>query len=219
VIIDPSCVEVIEICIVNSEDLIEECLCPDKINGAYYFNMAPGTYYIVALGANGCYTVHEVTINEPPVLEVAFDLVEAVVPVDGTTTVTITATGGTPPYTGTGEFTVGAGTHVFEVTDANGCVSSVNVTVETTAPAAFKPNYPNPFHTLSSVEFTLYKDNQVKIEVLNLTGQVQEILRDEFMQRGDYKVDWEPRDVKPGMYILRITYGNQIYSTKLIYQP
>src|SRR5690606_26809112 len=74
VIIDPSCVEVIEICIVNSEDLIEECLCPDKINGAYYFNMAPGTYYIVALGANGCYTVHEVTINEPPVLEVAFDL-------------------------------------------------------------------------------------------------------------------------------------------------
>jgi hypothetical protein len=37
----------------------------------------------------------------------------------GTTTVTVTATGGTPPYTGTGTFVVTAGTYSYNVTDIN----------------------------------------------------------------------------------------------------
>jgi hypothetical protein len=48
----------------------------------------------------------------------------------GTTTVTVSATGGTAPYTGTGTFTVGAGTYEYTVTDANGCMSTVSITVE-----------------------------------------------------------------------------------------
>ena len=38
-----------------------------------------------------------------------------------TLTVTVTATGGTPPYSGTGSFSRSAGSYVFTVTDANGC--------------------------------------------------------------------------------------------------
>ncbi|MFT3680259.1 MAG: InlB B-repeat-containing protein [Ferruginibacter sp.] len=52
----------------------------------------------------------------------------------GTTTVTVSATGGTAPYTNTGSFTVRAGTYTYTVTDANGCYSSAVVTV--TQPAA-----------------------------------------------------------------------------------
>ncbi len=47
----------------------------------------------------------------------------------GTTTVTVSATGGTAPYTGTGEFTVGAGTYTYTVTDVNGCSGTTTVTV------------------------------------------------------------------------------------------
>ncbi|MEI9807476.1 MAG: hypothetical protein WDO16_06080 [Bacteroidota bacterium] len=41
----------------------------------------------------------------------------------GTATVTVTASGGTAPYRGTGTFTRDAGTYSFVVTDAKGCTA------------------------------------------------------------------------------------------------
>lgn len=55
----------------------------------------------------------------------------------GTTTVVVSATGGTSPYTGTGSFTVAAGSYKYFVTDANGLKDSVTIAVaEPTAIAA-----------------------------------------------------------------------------------
>ncbi len=48
--------------------------------------------------------------------------------IGGTTTVTVSASGGTGPYTGTGTFTVGAGPYSFTVTDANGCTATTTGT-------------------------------------------------------------------------------------------
>ena len=52
----------------------------------------------------------------------------------GTANVTVSATGGTAPYTGIGTFTRSAGTYNFTVTDANGCTKTTTVTV--TQPSA-----------------------------------------------------------------------------------
>ncbi|MDE3236751.1 MAG: hypothetical protein KGO81_12405, partial [Bacteroidota bacterium] len=52
----------------------------------------------------------------------------------GTTTVTVSASGGVTPYTGTGTFTVSAGTYSYTVTDANGAKATTTVTV--TEPSA-----------------------------------------------------------------------------------
>jgi hypothetical protein len=46
------------------------------------------------------------------------------------TTVTVTATGGQFPYTGTGVFTVGPGTHDYTVMDSSGATSSATVVVK-----------------------------------------------------------------------------------------
>ena len=55
----------------------------------------------------------------------------------GTTTVVVSATGGTSPYTGTGSFTVAVGNYTYFVTDANGLKDSVSIAVaEPTAIAA-----------------------------------------------------------------------------------
>lgn len=55
----------------------------------------------------------------------------------GTTTVLVSATGGTSPYTGTGSFTVAAGSYTYFVTDAKGIKDSVTIAVaEPTALAA-----------------------------------------------------------------------------------
>ncbi len=55
----------------------------------------------------------------------------------GTTTVVVSATGGTSPYTGTGSFSVGAGTYKYFVTDSKGLKDSVTIAiVQPTAIAA-----------------------------------------------------------------------------------
>src|SRR5205823_10760132 len=52
----------------------------------------------------------------------------------GSSTVTVTAGGGTPPYTGAGDHTVSAGTYSFTVTDANSCTATTSGTI--TEPSA-----------------------------------------------------------------------------------
>ncbi|MFM8949995.1 MAG: beta strand repeat-containing protein, partial [Bacteroidota bacterium] len=52
----------------------------------------------------------------------------------GTTSVTVSATGGTSPYTGTGTFTVSAGTYNYTVTDNAGATATTSITV--TQPSA-----------------------------------------------------------------------------------
>lgn len=47
----------------------------------------------------------------------------------GTTTVAVSATGGSGMYTGTGNFTVGAGTFQYTVTDSYGCMAITGVTI------------------------------------------------------------------------------------------
>jgi hypothetical protein len=54
----------------------------------------------------------------------------------GTTTITVSATGGTAPYTGTGTFTVSAGTYNYTVTDAAGGSTTTSVTVSQPAAIA-----------------------------------------------------------------------------------
>ena len=47
----------------------------------------------------------------------------------GTTTITMSATGGRAPYTGTGTFTVSAGNYTYTIKDANGTTGTTSVTV------------------------------------------------------------------------------------------
>jgi len=54
----------------------------------------------------------------------------------GTSQVTISATGGTSPYSGTGVFSQSAGSFSYTVTDANGCTSSVTVVLTQPEPVA-----------------------------------------------------------------------------------
>jgi hypothetical protein len=74
--------------------------------------------------AAGVTTTSVVTLVDPPALVVTASATP-IACVGGNSTITIGATGGTPPYTGVGTFVRPAGTYSFIVTDSNGC----NVTI------------------------------------------------------------------------------------------
>ena len=96
--------------------------------GTGTFTVGAGSYNYTVTDANGCSSVASVNITQPAIL-VASSTAGTISCSGGTTTITVSATGGTQPYTGTGTFTVTAGTYTYTVTDANGCTSSTTKTI------------------------------------------------------------------------------------------
>lgn len=93
------------------------------------FTVGAGTYTVTVKDANNCTAATSaVTITQPTAVVVSGGAQPIGLP-GGTTTVTINATGGTAPYTGTGSFVRSAGTYTFTVTDANGCTGSTTLTL------------------------------------------------------------------------------------------
>ncbi|MFN5355655.1 MAG: T9SS type A sorting domain-containing protein, partial [Bacteroidota bacterium] len=90
--------------------------------------LVAGTYTVVITDANGCSATRSITITEPATL-VASSSNTSVTCLGATSTITVSAVGGTAPYSGTGDYTVVAGTYSYTVTDANGCTSTTNITV------------------------------------------------------------------------------------------
>ena len=80
------------------------------------FTVTAGTYNYTVTDANGCTSSTSITVTEPAVL-VASSSATDILCNGGTATVTVSAVGGTTPYSGDGTFTVTAGTYNYTVTD------------------------------------------------------------------------------------------------------
>ena len=96
--------------------------------GTGSFTVGAGSYTYTVTDANNCSKQVNVVVSEPSVLVLSASA-GTILCKGGTTEVTVTATGGTAPYTGTGSFTVGAGSYTYTVTDANNCSKQVSVEV------------------------------------------------------------------------------------------
>ena len=97
--------------------------------GTGSFSTAAGTYNYTVKDASGKSVTASVTVTQPAVVLKATITAGTITVAGGTTSVTVAATGGTVPYTGTGSFTVTAGTYNYTVTDSKGCTSPVSATI------------------------------------------------------------------------------------------
>ena len=96
--------------------------------GDEVYSIPAGTWTLTATDAEGLEASYTITIEQPYKLNI--NVASGTISCNGgTTTVTVSAYDGTPPYSGTGTFTVGPGTHSFTVTDANGCTKSQSITL------------------------------------------------------------------------------------------
>ncbi len=90
--------------------------------------LTAGSWTCTITDANGCSATQTFNITEPAVLTASASAT-AVLCFGDSATVTVSATGGTTPYTGNNTFTVAAGTYSYPVTDANGCSATATITV------------------------------------------------------------------------------------------
>ncbi len=92
-------------------------------------NVSAGTYQINVKDGNGCIGNANIIIKQPtsPLqINISSNNIQCN---GGTSTVTVSASGGTPPYAGTGIFNVGAGNYIFNVTDSNAVTVSSSVSI------------------------------------------------------------------------------------------
>ena len=92
----------------------------EPFSGIGVFTEVAGSYEYLVVDNNGCEEIVSVSIDEPEEVVISITA-STILCYGGTSTVTVGATGGIGPYTGTGSFTEGAGTYSYTVIDANGC--------------------------------------------------------------------------------------------------
>ncbi|MCX6258726.1 MAG: T9SS type A sorting domain-containing protein, partial [Bacteroidia bacterium] len=90
--------------------------------------ISAGSYQVTVTDSNACTSSTSGNLTAPALL-VANASSTSIACNGGTSTVTVSATGGTTPYTGTGVFTKSAGTYSYTVNDANSCTATASVTI------------------------------------------------------------------------------------------
>jgi len=67
-----------------------------------------------------------------------------------------------------------------------------------------KQNYPNPFNPETNIEFTLPESDYLKLSVFDITGKEIEMLVDQQLRSGTYKVLWNASSYPSGVYFYSI---------------
>jgi photosystem II stability/assembly factor-like uncharacterized protein len=76
--------------------------------------------------------------------------------------------------------------------------------------------YPNPFTHDLNVEIEIIKAGQYKIEILSVSGTQSFIIQDKWMESGTQFLNWNSNEIlSPGTYILRVSKGASVKSTKI----
>ncbi len=87
-------------------------------------DLKPGNYNVEVTSQGGCKISAAYAVIEPDKLDFTVIQDSNIVCKNGSTTVTVTATGGTLPYNGAGVFTVNSGTRSYTVADTKGCAKT-----------------------------------------------------------------------------------------------
>ena len=152
-------------------------------------NVTPGLYTLAMTDADGCVINRAITINNPSQVSATAAMDS---PDNGTNNgmATVTATGGTHPYTyewntNPAQTTATAteltsGTYDITITDYNGCETTASVTVDSNvgiedllSAGVNKLNiYPNPSKGAFTVDVELAKFDDVQVSIYDVNGRI-----------------------------------------------
>jgi hypothetical protein len=89
---------------------------------------------------------------------------------------------------------------------------------EIEVPNSFRlnPVYPNPFNPVTTIDYALPNDTDVKIFVYNLLGRQVVQLVDQFQHAGYYSIKWDAGNIASGTYFIKMDAGNYVKTQKAI---
>ena len=78
--------------------------------------------------------------------------------------------------------------------------------------------YPNPVSSYGNIAFNLTSDSDVNIQVYDLSGRMVKTFTNYNMAAGDNVLTIEAQDLSKGTYIIKLSAGNMVKTTKFIKQ-
>ncbi|MDD5582528.1 MAG: right-handed parallel beta-helix repeat-containing protein [Candidatus Marinimicrobia bacterium] len=77
--------------------------------------------------------------------------------------------------------------------------------------------YPNPFNPSTTLKLCINDSGFLNLYVMDVTGRTQNILYDEYIEKGIYYLLWEPQNLASGVYYIIITTNNSTNLLKVTY--
>jgi hypothetical protein len=103
------------------------------------------------------------------------------------------------------------------VSDMGYCFTWCTTSVDESIASALKLTiYPNPLTDNGVISYEMIQPSMVKIEICNNLGQIIAEPYHAYQLAGQYKHTFYAEQLQPGIYMLRVTAGQQIYVTKFI---
>ncbi|MBC8527793.1 MAG: T9SS type A sorting domain-containing protein [Candidatus Cloacimonetes bacterium] len=80
--------------------------------------------------------------------------------------------------------------------------------------------YPNPFHPVTCINFSLNKEGYTTLKIFNIKGQLIKTLVNEYKRKGDYSILWDGKnkdgkEVSSGIYLYRVQVENHCVTRSL----
>ena len=95
--------------------------------------------------------------------------------------------------------------------------SGLNVGIETHDPEKINLCiHPNPIADHAIISFNLIESTTVKAEVINTSGITVSSLIDEYYSKGEHQLRWDGHDLAVGVYFIKLTVGEMIYTSRVI---
>lgn len=103
-----------------------------------------------------------------------------------------------------------------EVTSTTTMTVFIGVDDPTRLDPVLGQNIPNPFNGRSTITFALPRGQQVSIEVLNLNGEVIQMLAEGYFESGKHSVEWRSGELPSGTYVYRLKTLNGVAYRKAV---
>lgn len=189
--------------------------------------VSAGLYSIIITDGDGCPYFDSVLVAEPEVLAISFTTNPDSAGT-GLGTASVTATGGTPPYSYTWDGNPGSadttglagGTYLVEVTDANSCTDTVSIFVDDLVSIShidYVTNLsiiPNPTNGLANIDLEISQRAMVGISIYSLRGELIETFVQE--STGQFKHQIDLSAYADGLYFVRFVINDQVITKKLL---
>lgn len=77
-------------------------------------------------------------------------------------------------------------------------------------------NYPNPFNSSTTIEYSLPEAGKVSVEIFDLLGRKIETLVESMQDAGTWRVTWNAEDQSSGVYFYRIKAGDYVQTERMV---
>jgi Secretion system C-terminal sorting domain len=77
-------------------------------------------------------------------------------------------------------------------------------------------NYPNPFNPVTTINYSIPKQSNVKIKVYNILGKEILTLVNETKPQGNYSVEFNANNLSSGVYFYRLSSGQFLQVKKML---